>query len=198
MKKRNYLFSILAFVLVVMLLVSCAPARRPGYNLPSPTPGTRQTRFVPRTAPNRPPMPTTAPGPLTQQRRYNPNRTGNQMGTTTTTGTHSRAQKIAAEAAKQKDVRSASCVITGNTALVGLKLDKQPKGKLTDAIKREVEKKVKATDTKISNVVVTADPDMVSRIDTMFKDIGKGKPISGFATEIKEMINRIKPKTTTK
>jgi YhcN/YlaJ family sporulation lipoprotein len=198
MKKRHYLISVLALILIVMFVVSCAPARRPGDNVPRVSPGTRQTRFVPRNAPNRAPMPTTDPGPLTQNRRYNPYRTGNQMrdiDNDRDNDMQDRAERIADAAARQKEVESASCVITGNTALVGLQFDKQYKGKLTDAIKRKVEERVKDTDARINNVVVTADPDMVTRIETMFRDIGRGKPISGFAEEINEMINRIKPTT---
>ncbi len=65
---------------------------------------------------------------------------------------------------------------------------------MTDAIKTEVEKKAKEADDRITRVVVTADPDMVSRIQDIFKDIGNGKPISGFTEELNEMVNRIAPK----
>jgi len=104
------------------------------------------------------------------------------------------AQAVADAAAKQKEVQSAACIITGNTAMVGLQFNDQYKGRLTDSIKKQVEKKVKDADNRISRVVVTADPDLVSRIEEIFKEIGNGRPISGFTKELNEMINRINPK----
>ena len=53
-------------------------------------------------------------------------------------------------------------------------------------------------DSTIRNVVVTADPDIVSRIEEMWRDIRGGKPISGFTSEINELLNRIKPDFKTK
>jgi len=105
-----------------------------------------------------------------------------------------RAELLADAAAEQKEIESATCLITGNTALIGVQFDKQYKGELTDRIKKAVEEKVKAKDDRIKRVIVTADPDMVSRIEDIFKDIGKGKPLSGFVKEINEMINRIQPR----
>jgi len=105
-----------------------------------------------------------------------------------------RAEKIADMVAEQDKIDSATCVITGNTALVGVQFDKQYKGKLTDSIKKSIDRKVKQEDKRITRVVVTADPDLVTRIEDMFEDIGKGKPLSGFAEEISEMINRIQPR----
>jgi YhcN/YlaJ family sporulation lipoprotein len=78
--------------------------------------------------------------------------------------------------------------------MVGLQFNDQYKGRLTDSIKKQVEKKVKDADNRISRVVVTADPDLVSRIEEIFKEIGNGRPISGFTKELNEMINRINPK----
>lgn len=201
MKKRHYLLSILAIVLALLLVVSCAPARRPGDNVPQITPGTRQSRFVPRNAPNQSPM--TSPSPITQDRRnmgntdnlnQNNNVRDNRNIGTTDTNTRDRAKKIANAAAKQKEVDSAACVITGNTAMIGVQFNAQYKGDLTNAIKKQVEKRVKDADNKITRVVVTADPDMVSRLKEIFVDIGKGRPISGFAEELNEMINRINPR----
>ena len=78
--------------------------------------------------------------------------------------------------------------------MVGVQFNKQYKGELTDTIKKQVDRKVREADQRIKRVVVTADPDLVSRIEEIFRDIGNGKPISGFADEINEMINRINPR----
>ena len=110
------------------------------------------------------------------------------------TNMQERAERVANAAARVKEVESATCLITGNTAMVGLQFNEQYKGQLTDSIKRQVEKRVRETDNRINRVVVTADPDLVSRIEEIFREIGNGRPISGFTEEINEMINRINPK----
>jgi YhcN/YlaJ family sporulation lipoprotein len=104
-----------------------------------------------------------------------------------------KAREIARDIAKEKNIESASCVVTGDTALVGLQFEEQYKGKVTDAIKRSVEKRVKKIEPSIKKVAVTADPDLLSRIKTMAKDIEDGKPLSGFTKEIEEIIRRINP-----
>ncbi|HHT66032.1 MAG: YhcN/YlaJ family sporulation lipoprotein [Caldicoprobacterales bacterium] len=212
MKKRHYLLSILAVILIGLLVVSCTVERRPGETAPQTSPDNRQTRFVPRISPdpnspqNDPGMlnnPSPGTGPYTRDNRRNitsplrDNRNRVGGGTNTTpmgSNMQNRAERIADAAAKQKEVQSAACIITGNTAMVGLQFNDQYKGRLTDSIKKQVEKKVKDADNRISRVVVTADPDLVSRIEEIFKEIGNGRPISGFTKELNEMINRINPK----
>ena len=206
MKKRSLVFSVLAMLLIALLVTSCTVERTP--ENPTTPGNNRQTRFLPRTSPMAPDnyRPNVTPGqgmqgPMTNNNRNTGNnryivnnntaRPGtNQMGT----DMQDRAEKLADVAAKQKEVESASCLITGNTAMVGLQFNNQYKGKLTDSIKKQVDKRVREADKRIDKVVVTADPDMVSRIEEIFQDIGKGRPISGFTDELKEMINRINPK----
>jgi len=202
MKKMHYLLSILAIIVAGLIAVSCTIQNRPGETVPQTTPENRQTRFVPRTSPypnrqNLTNQPNASPAPgLTQDNnRMNNDRDRNNTNITPMgTNMQDRAEKIANAAARQKEVQSASCVITGNTAMVGLQFNKQYKGSLTNAIKKQVEKRVKETDKRIDRVVVTADPDLVSRIEEIFQEIGNGRPISGFTEELREMINRINPK----
>ena len=78
--------------------------------------------------------------------------------------------------------------------MIGIQFNDQYKGKLTDRIKEKVEERARDTDRRINRVVVTAEPDVVSRLEEMFREIGKGRPISGFTDELNEMINRINPK----
>lgn len=197
MKKRRLLFSILAIMIVGLLVVSCTVQRTPGE--PDTQRDNRQTRFLPRNSPaplNNDMRPNVTPGQRNQgqnligNNNLRPNNTTNQMGN----NVQDRAEKLADVAAEQKEVESASCLITGDTAMIGLQFDDQYKGKLTDDIKEQVDKRVRKADTRIKRVVVTADPDLVSRIEEIFDETGKGKPLSGFADEINEIINRINPK----
>lgn len=105
-----------------------------------------------------------------------------------------RADKIAKELTTIKGVKSANVVISEERALVGINLDKNIEGKLTDSIKNEVDKKVKTVDPKIKTVAVSADVDIVQRITNVGNGIRGGKPLSEFGTEIEEIFRRIMPK----
>jgi YhcN/YlaJ family sporulation lipoprotein len=215
MRKSNLLFSILAIILTSILVVSCTIDRTPDDNTNTqfPRQENRQTRFTPRNPVN--PMPNTTPdnqddrnqslGNLDNDGNTRPinedsNRTGNPGITPgadanqSDVNIQSRAKRIAEAAAKVDEVQSAVCVITGNTAMIGIQFNDQYKGKLTDRIKEKVEERARDTDRRINRVVVTAEPDVVSRLEEMFREIGKGRPISGFTDELNEMINRINPK----
>ncbi len=104
-----------------------------------------------------------------------------------------RVNRIIREVENIKDVRRATVVITERTALVGIDLTSGTKGKLNNQIKREVEDAVKRADRDITRVSVTADPDIFTRIENIAKDIAKGRPLSGFGTEIEEIMRRITP-----
>ncbi len=210
MKNRIWLFLGVILLIGAITLVGCTTTRRdttpePGQTrtVPrptrvtpptTPTPGTTRTvpaptRVAPRTTPTRPGTMTPTPGTTTPGTTTTPD----TVRRSTTNNAGGRAKEIANEIAKEKNIESASCVVTGNTALVGLQFDEQYKGKVTDAIKKSVEKRVKKIEPSIDEVVVTADPDLLSRIKTMASDIEKGKPLSGFTNEIEEIIRRINP-----
>jgi len=164
-----------ACIMTFVLLTACAPAERP---TPSPVPSPNQTRIVrERMAPS--PTPSPFPSPTA------PGIGGNLS---------SRAEKIANEVAKMKEVDTATVVITGNTAMVGVQFDKQYKGEMTTKLKEMIDNRVKKVDKDIDNVAVTAEPDLFSRIKTLASDIENGKPLTGFVQEIQEILNRINPR----
>ncbi|MFY9176845.1 MAG: YhcN/YlaJ family sporulation lipoprotein [Caldicoprobacterales bacterium] len=218
MKKRIWiLFSIILLIGAIGLAGCTTADRRPNDTTPdetrtvprqtrvtpptTPTPGTTRTgpdntRVVPRTTSPRTSIPdspgtTNVPGTGTTPDTTSP-RTVRRLGTTDDTA-RSQAKRIADAVAKEKNIDAASCVITGDTALIGVQFDKQFKGDLTDSIKKSVEKRVRSIEPDIDNVVVTADPDLLSRIKTIASDIENGKPLSGFTNEIEEIIRRINP-----
>lgn len=195
MKERRFLFSILTIIIIGLLVVSCTTQRTPEDTTPQRD--NRQTRFLPETSPvpqNTVNPNTTIPGQENRDRTGNntlrPDNDTNQMGA----NVQDRAKKLAEAATKQKEVKSASCLITGDTAMVGLQFNKQYEGELTDTIKEQVDRRVREADNMIDRVIVTADPDIVSRIEEIVQETGKGRPISGFTKELNEMINRINPK----
>lgn len=185
-------FSIL--LAVSIFAIGCTPAERP----------------VPQTTPNQQNMNNNTPitenaVPRTNNTTIDNNRTldNNRMNTDlernvdpnnlSNTNMTDKADKIAAEVTKVKDVKSATVVITGNTALVGINMTSGTKGTLNAQVKESVEDAVKAVDKNITRVSVTADPDLFTRIENIAKDIGNGKPLSGFGQEIEEIIRRVTP-----
>ena len=78
-----------------------------------------------------------------------------------------RSQIIAAAVTELDAVISASAVITGNTAIVGVQTDAVYDDSELIEIKRLVEEKVKAADKGIDHVSVTAAEDLVERINNM-------------------------------
>lgn len=104
-----------------------------------------------------------------------------------------RAEKIAKKVSNLNEVNSATVVISGNTALVGVNIKNNLEGKMTNNLKNKVEKIVRNTDTNVKNVSVTADADLYKRLSNMARDVRTGKPISGFAKEIQEILRRITP-----
>ncbi|WP_026485518.1 YhcN/YlaJ family sporulation lipoprotein [Caldanaerobius polysaccharolyticus] len=178
MKKLKVLSVVLIilFALTAVFTGCKAPARKP-------TTPTKTTRVVPRTT-----TPRTTPSRMVPT----PTRTV-PTPTRTTNSQTARANRIAAAVAKLPDVNRATVVISGNTALVGIDMKGNVEKTKEAKVKKSVEKTVRSTDKAINNVSVTADPDLYNRINSIAADVARGKPISGFAREISEILKRITP-----
>jgi len=97
-----------------------------------------------------------------------------------TTVSEARSRKIARAVAELDAITSASVVISGNTAIVGVQTDgRYGDSELVD-IKRMVEEKVKTADPDIDHVSVTTAIDLVGRINRM-PDAGSSEdpPLAG-------------------
>lgn len=171
MNKKQILLSSLALLLILIFVVSCAPPRRPGEAQPG---GPEQTRFFPRLTPRRPgpapapgqpapgpaPAPQRAvpPGPAPARPAPAPGGVGQGARQPGQDALMERAENIAQTVAQEDEIDSATCVITGNTALVGVQFDEQYRGQLTDRIKQRIDQRVRQEDERVTRVVVTADP----------------------------------------
>ncbi|MWV45254.1 YhcN/YlaJ family sporulation lipoprotein [Paenibacillus sp. HJL G12] len=89
-------------------------------------------------------------------------------------------------------VKKAHAVVFGNTAVVGIDVD----GKLTRSrvgtIKYSVAEALRK-DPRGKNALVTADMDLSTRIAEIGQHIQKGEPVSGFASELADIVGRIVP-----
>ncbi|WP_051003979.1 YhcN/YlaJ family sporulation lipoprotein [Gottschalkia acidurici] len=104
-----------------------------------------------------------------------------------------KSDRIANKLTELPEVKNASVILTGNTCLVGINTNDNTEGKVTTDLKNRVEAKVKEEDSNINNVAVTADPDLIKRVENLGTDVRNGKPISGLGNEVEEIIRRITP-----
>jgi len=104
-----------------------------------------------------------------------------------------RGNVIAKKVNHLKEVKNTTVLLSGNTAIIGVEIDRNVQGQMTDDLKNKIIKAVKDADGSIRNVSVTANPDLFTRISNIEKDIRDGRPISGFAEEFQEILRRINP-----
>lgn len=113
--------------------------------------------------------------------------------TTPTTDDGATAKALARKISEMKNVNSATVVLSGNSAWVGVDLAANLENKMTNNMKNEITEIVKKEDKKINTVYVTADADTVTRLRNIAGDIASGKPVSGFINELNEIGRRITP-----
>lgn len=89
-------------------------------------------------------------------------------------------------------VNAAHCVVFGNTAIVGIDIDKELDRAKVGTIKYSVAEALRK-DPYGANAIVTADMDLDQRLKQIRDNIRAGKPISGFANELAAIIGRIMP-----
>ncbi|WP_238654622.1 YhcN/YlaJ family sporulation lipoprotein [Paenibacillus piscarius] len=89
-------------------------------------------------------------------------------------------------------VNGAHCVVINKLAVVGIDVDGALTRSRVGSVKYSVAEAIRK-DPKGMRVLVTADMDLNSRLAEMGKHIGKGHPVSGFASEMADIIGRIIP-----
>ncbi len=165
-KKHSIIF--LALLLVLLAVTGCSPTQRPVPDQQQPN--NNQTKEN-----------TNPDSPMDMQ----PNEINQDLDT--------RADRIVTAIVKLDEVRSATVVISESTALVGVNITDTTKGEMNTEIKRQIEETVKNTDSQITRVSVTADPDLFKRIENIARETSSGRPLSGFGKEIEELVRRITP-----
>lgn len=168
--------STLAVLMISTFALACTPARKP----------------APKTTPNTTPKTTQKASPKVAPRATTPSPSAAMP--TTSADMHKLATKLAADAQKVPGAKKATVAITGTTAYVGIDLAAGKEGKNTDKVKTEVANKVKKADKRLTNVYVSSDVGVVTRIKRVSSGIAQGKPLSSFTSELTEIGRRITPK----
>ncbi|QUL53600.1 YhcN/YlaJ family sporulation lipoprotein [Paenibacillus tritici] len=89
-------------------------------------------------------------------------------------------------------VKGVHCVVMNNLAVVGIDVDGALTRSRVGSVKYSVAEAIRK-DPRGVRVLVTADMDLSSRLAEMGKHIAKGNPVSGFASEMADIIGRIIP-----
>lgn len=89
-------------------------------------------------------------------------------------------------------VNGAHCVVMNNIAVVGIDVDGSLTRSRVGSVKYTVAEAIRK-DPRGVRTLVTADMDLTSRLAEMGKHITKGNPVSGFASEMADIIGRIIP-----
>ena len=86
------------------------------------------------------------------------------------------------------EIADARVVVTGNTALVGVRFDQAYRGDMTERIREMVAAEVIAADPKITTVAVTADDDDVEDIYEISDRTAAGREMDSLKDDINEIV----------
>ncbi|MDD4237859.1 MAG: YhcN/YlaJ family sporulation lipoprotein [Desulfotomaculaceae bacterium] len=101
------------------------------------------------------------------------------------------SNKISSAAMKVSGVNTATTVVAGSIAYVGV--DQKAGTGETDRIKREVSDEAQKAEPRLTNIYVSSDADTVTRIRKVADGLAAGQPIAAFDNELAEIVKRISP-----
>ena len=102
------------------------------------------------------------------------------------------AKHLVSVAEKNPDVKDATAVVLGGYAVVGIDVDDTLDRSKVETIKYSVAQALK-NDRYGANAVVIADPDTVSRLREMSREISEGHPVTGILDELAAIVGRVLP-----
>lgn len=102
------------------------------------------------------------------------------------------ADRLANLAASIPEVNEATCVVIGNTAIVGIDVNGELDSSHVGTVKYSVAEALR-NDPYGVHAIVTADMDLYNRIQHVSREVQDGNPISGFANELADIVGRIMP-----
>jgi YhcN/YlaJ family sporulation lipoprotein len=95
---------------------------------------------------------------------------------------------------KMTNTNAARTNYSGQVVMVGLTLEPTATrdAATINKVKSTVANKLKASDSRISQVLVTTDPNLIKRINDVAAGIIEGKPIQNFQDDINDINNKLK------
>lgn len=173
-KGRSHMRMLLLIVLVLAVVGGC---NKPYNKNASPSPQSKQGPTAASTKYNR----------VTTKSTGNPAVRSAEQTTDLAVKDH-----LEAIAERVAGVKKAHAVVFGNTAVVGIDVDGHLTRSRVGNIKYSVAEALRK-DPRGKNALVTADMDLSNRIAEIGHHIKKGEPVSGFASELADIVGRIIP-----
>jgi YhcN/YlaJ family sporulation lipoprotein len=102
------------------------------------------------------------------------------------------AERLENLATSIPQVESAHCVVFGNTAVVGININKELDRAKVGTVKYSVAEALKKDPYGV-NAIVTADLDLDQRLRNIRDNVQAGRPITGFAEQMADIIGRVMP-----
>lgn len=102
------------------------------------------------------------------------------------------ARRLARITAKVPGVNDAAVIVLGRTAIVGIDVDAAMDRSRVGTLKYSVAEALRE-DPFGASAIVTSDPDIMQRLREISADLSRGRPISGFAEELADIMGRIMP-----
>ncbi|PTX64933.1 YhcN/YlaJ family sporulation lipoprotein [Melghirimyces profundicolus] len=164
MRKLSKGFVLLTALGLVVTAVGCATQNRPEESRQRDM-GTQQVRYQDRTDPGR--------TQVAQNMRV--------------------ADNVAESVTRLDSVDSATVMVTDRTAYVGVMMEKDYNGRLTNKVKDQVSKRVRRVDPSIDRVFVSANPDFVKQLGDYARDVRNGRPVSGLMQQFSDLVERTFP-----
>ncbi|USL38896.1 YhcN/YlaJ family sporulation lipoprotein [Priestia megaterium] len=176
MKKRKYLLGLLSTILSVGVLFGCNDKKDEAE--PDPTEEPSEQRAENARNNNGP-----------RNVGFEPNEENNDKNQTKLEVADEAANRIA----KLDEVDSANVIVTNRNAYVAVVLQDGTNGKVTDRLEKKIADQVRATDSDIQEVYVSANPDFVNRMKDYEKRINEGAPVKGLFEEFTVTVQRVFP-----
>lgn len=103
-----------------------------------------------------------------------------------------KSEIIAEKITDLPEVDKARVILTDETALVGCRLRGETQDTMTTSLKDKIEDIVE-DQVDVKNISITTEPELYSRIETMYDKVVEGHPIEAFTDEFRDLINKITP-----
>lgn len=116
---------------------------------------------------------------------------GNDMYNMNDNDVSQRSDRIAGTLTRMNGIRGAAVVISDNTAIVGVDTATNNGNEISEDMRRRIESAVRNADNRIDEVRITNDDDMYDRINNMVLSMRRGRPVTEFTNEIRDLMDGI-------
>lgn len=126
---------------------------------------------------------------------FMPNATNNMGNTSESTGGAlgafdwaNGAANIESNINQISEISESRVVVTGTTALVGVKFTNAYKGEMTERIREMIAGEVMKADPNIQTIAVTSDEEDVTKVYSLSDQVRSGRTMNDLATQINEIV----------